>query len=298
MSRITTFADLLQANSYIGRTLNNTYSPLNSVLTTVAGTGQATFIDITSTISAAGYDLNNLSTGGGGSGDYVSTGVYRIFSTSVSTNEAYQYSLIDALYDVMSTSFSTINGEFTQLSSVSTLVNSSDFSTLSSQVRSLCNVTVPRVGHMPVATGAITAGLALSNAPIQFANTIANGWTWCPYVDGFGNSSTIYCSTAGTYEFSVNLNYTTASRNGAIAVQLRTDSGTVLEQAVTQVPPTGATENVGGIRFVTLQSLTDNSYVNFYVSTITSGMNISAQGSSAGSVSAKLVWESNVPAPY
>jgi hypothetical protein len=296
MSRITTFADLLQANSYIGRTLNNTYSPLNSVLTTVGGTGQATFIDITSTISAAGYDLNNLSTAG--TGDYVSTGVYRIFSTSVSTNEVYQYSLITALYEVCSTSFSTINGEFTQLSSVSTLVRSSDFSTLSSQVRSLCNVTVPRAGHMPVAAGAIASGVTLSNVPIQFANTITNGWTWCPYVDGFGNSSTIYCSTAGTYEFTVNLNYTTASRDGAIAVQLRADSGTVLEQAVTQVPPTGATENVSGIRFVTLQSLNDNSYVNFYVSTITSGMNISAQASGAGSVSAKLVWESNVPAPY
>ncbi len=121
MSRITTFADLLQANSYIGRTLSNTYSPVNSVLTTVAGTGQATFIDITSTISAAGYDLNNLSTSG--TGDYVSTGVYRIFSTNVSTTEAYHYSLIDALYETMSTSFSTINAEFTQLSSVSTLSN-------------------------------------------------------------------------------------------------------------------------------------------------------------------------------
>ncbi len=92
MSRITTFADLLQANSYIGRTLSNTYSPLNSVLTTIGGTGQATFIDITSTISAAGYDLNNLSTSG--TGDYVSTGVYRIFSTNVSTTEAYHYSLM------------------------------------------------------------------------------------------------------------------------------------------------------------------------------------------------------------
>lgn len=298
MSRITTFADLLQANSYIGRTLNNTYSPLNSVLTTIGGTGQATFIDITSTISAAGYDLNNLSTGGGGSGDYVSTGVYRIFSTNVSTTEGYHYTLIDALYDVMSTSFSTINGEFTQLSSVSTLVRSSDFSTLSSQVRSLCNVTASRVGHMPVLAGTVITGTGITNAPVKFTTTAENGWTWCPDVDGFGNISSFYCSTAGTYEIVANLNYTTASRDGAVALQLKTDAGALLDQAISQVPPTGATENIGGIRFVTLQSLSAGTNVNFYMSTITSGVTLTTLGAASGSIGAKLVWESNVPAPY
>lgn len=296
MSRITTFADLLQANSYIGRTLSNTYSPVNSVLTTVAGTGQATFIDITSTISAAGYDLNNLSTSG--TGDYVSTGVYRIFSTNVSTTEAYHYSLIDALYETLSTSFSTINAEFTQLSSVSTLVRSSEFSTLSSQVRSLCNVTVSRAGRLPLVTGGLVGGAGITNRPLQFATPIENGWTWCPLVDGFGNISTIYCSTAGTYEFVANVNYTTASRNGAIALQLVTSSGTVLDQAVAQVPPTGATENVSGIRFTTLQSLDADTYLNFNMSTITSGLTLTTLASGSGSVGAKLVWESNVPAPF
>ncbi len=298
MSRITTFADLLQANSYIGRTLSNTYSPLNSVLTTVGGTGQATFIDITSTISAAGYDLNNLSTGGGGSGDYVSTGVYTIFSTNVSTTEGYHYSLIDALYDVMSTSFSTINGEFTQLSSVSTLVRSSDFSTLSSQVRSLCNVTASRVGHIPVMAGGLVGSAGIANQPVQFTPTVENGWTWCPNVDGFGNVSSIYCSTAGTYEIVANLNYTTASRDGAVALQLKTDAGALLDQAVQQIPSTGATENVSGIRFVTLQSLNAGTNVNFYMSTVTAGVTLTTLGSGMGSVGAKLVWESNVPAPY
>jgi hypothetical protein len=298
MSRITTFADLLQANSYIGRTLSNTYSPLNSVLTTVGGTGQATFVDITSTISAAGYDLNNLSSGGGGSGDYVSTGVYRIFSTNVSTTEGYHYSLIDALYETMSTSFSTINAEFTQLSSVSTLVRASDFSTLSSQVRSLCNVTASRVGHMPVMTAGLVGGATITNVPVKFTSAIENGWTWCPDVDGFGNISSIYCSTAGTYEFVANLNYTTTDRDGTMALQLKTAGGTLLDQAVKQIPMTGATENADGIRFVTLQSIDAGTYVNLYMSTITSGITLATLGSGTGSVGAKLIWESNVPAPY
>lgn len=296
MSRITTFADLLQANSYIGRTLNNTYSPLNSVLTTIGGTGQATFIDITSTISAAGYDLNNLSTTG--TGDYVSTGVYRIFSTNVSTTEAYHYDLINALYEVCSTSFSTINGEFTQLSSVSTLVKASDFSTLSSQVQSLCNVTVPRAGRLPVMTGGIVGSASLTNSHVQFTTSVENGWTWCPLIDGFGNISTIFCSTAGTYEFVANVNYTTTSRDGAVALQLRTSSGTVLDQAIQQIPPTGATENVSGIRFITLQSLDANTYLNLYMSTITAGKTLATPASGTGLVSAKLVWESNVPSPF
>lgn len=296
MSRITTFADLLQANSYIGRTLSNTYSPINSVLTTVGGTGQATFVDITSTISAAGYDLNNLSTSG--TGDYVSTGVYRIFSTNVSTTESYHYGLIDALYEVMSTSFSTINGEFTQLSSVSTLVRSSDFSTLSSQVRSLCNVTASRVGHMPVMAAGLVGGVGITNVPVQFMSAMENGWAWCPDVDGFGNISSIYCSTSGTYEFVANLNYTTTNRNGAMALQLKTAGGTLLDQAVKQIPMTGATENVDGIRFVTLQSIDAGTYVNLFMSTITSGITLTTLGSGTGSVGAKLIWESNVPAPY
>ncbi len=293
MSRITTFADLLQANSYIGRTLSNTYSPLNSVLTTVGGTGQATFIDITSTISAAGYDLNNLSTSG--TGDYVSTGVYRIFSTNVSTTEGYHYSLIDALYATMSSSFSTINAEFTQLSSVSTLVRSSEFSTLSSQVRSLCNVTASRVGHMPVMAAGAVGGSGITNVPIQFTTPVENGWTWCPDVDGFGNISSIYCSTAGTYEIIANINFTTADRDGAVALQLKTDGGSLLDQAVKQIPMTGATENVDGIRFVTLQSIDAGTFLNFYMSTITSGITLTTLGSGAGNVGAKLIWESNVP---
>lgn len=296
MSRITTFADLLQANSYIGRTLSNTYSPVNSVLTTVGGTGQATFIDITSTISAAGYDLNNLSTSG--TGDYVSTGVYRIFSTNVSTTEGYHYSLIDALYETMSTSFSTINGEFQHLSSQSTLVYASDFSTLTSQVESLCNVTAPRVGRLPLMTGGLVGGSGLTNQPVQITAPVENGWTWCPLVDGFGNISTIYCSTAGTYEFVANVNYTTASRDGAVALQLVTSSGSVLDQAITQIPPTGATENVSGIRFTTLQSLAADTYLNFNLSTITGGLTLTTLASGAGSIGAKLVWESNVPVPF
>ncbi len=293
MSRITTFADLLQANSYIGRTLSNTYSPLNSVLTTVGGTGQATFIDITSTISAAGYDLNNLSTTG--IGDWVSTGVYTIFSTSVSTTEAYHYDLINALYEVCSTSFSTINGEFTQLSSVSTLVRASDFIALSSQVSSIETVIVPRVGHMPVLAGTFVGNAVITNAPVKFTTNVENGWTWCPEVDGFGNVSSIYCSTAGTYELVANLNYTTPSRNGAIALQLKTAGGTLLDQSVQQIPSTGSTENVNGIRFVTLQSLNAGTYLNFYMSTITSGVSITTLSGGQGNIGAKLLWESNVP---
>jgi hypothetical protein len=296
MSRITTFADLLQANSYIGRTLNNTFSPINSVLTTVGDTGQATFIDITSTISAAGYDLNNLSTSG--TGDYVSTGVFTIFSTNVSTTEAYHYSLIDALYETMSSSFSTINAEFTQLSSVSTLVRSSEFSTLSSQVRSLCNVTASRVGHMPVMAAGLIGGSGITNVPIQFTTPVENGWTWCPDVDGFGNISSIYCSTAGTYEIVANVNFTTADRDGAVALQLKTDGGSLLDQAVKQIPMTGATENVDGIRFVTLQSINAGTFLNIYMSTITSGLTLTTLGTAPGSIGAKLIWESNVPAPY
>ncbi len=293
MSRVTTFADIFQAKQYVGYTTSNTFAPLNSILTVVGGAGSATFVDIVSTLSSAGYspgiDPSTL--------QLISTTAADVtnLSTGLSTVNAYQDSLIEALYQVVSTSFSTITGEFTQLSSASSIVYYSDFSTLRADVDSMSNVVGPRIGHQPVCRGDLAATAGVSDEPLQFTSTITNGWNWYPVGAVGGQISSIYCSTAGIYEVSAHLNYGTAATNGGLILQLRNGVGAVLDTTLDQLPAAGSAIGAGSIRFVSLQPVTAGGTLQLHLSTTTAPHTVNVVD---GQIGAKLVWDSNVPALY
>jgi hypothetical protein len=264
MSRVTTFADLLQANEYIGRTTSNTFAPVNSVLTVTGNTGAATFVDITSTLSSAGYTP----------GDIIG------LSTSISTALGDQYALIQALYQVTSTSFSTLTAE---ISSPVELASLGQFSTLS-------NACVSTIWRTPVATGAIFAGQTLSNQPLQFNSTIVNGWNWFPVGGAAGAISTIYASSPGIYEITSKINYTTPNSNTGLLLQLRNGAGTVLDEIITTILPRDSILTSNSISFQTIQPFSNDS-VYMYISTMsTTGATIQTL---SGSIGVKFLYSSN-----
>lgn len=267
ISRITTFADLLQANAYVGRTTSNTFAPVNSILSVVGAQGSATFVNITSTLSSAGYtggDFTGLSTG---------------FSTVVGN----QYALILALYQVTSTSFSTL---FAELSTASTVITVDQYSTLS-------NSYVATANRMPLGVGSIYAGQTLSNTPVQFTSTVATGWNWFPAGSGSGNISSFYVSTPGVYEVNTTLNYNTAATNGGALLQLRRADGTVLGESISQLPSGTSATTSNSIRFDTLQGLAAGNSVYLQFSTL----NVPAASvqTLSGTVNMKLLYNSNAP---
>jgi len=284
MSRITTFADIFQAKQYVGYTTSNTFAPVNSILTVTGNTGFATFLNIVSTLSSAGYspgiDPSTLQLISTTAADVTS------LSTGLSTVNAYQDSLIDALYQVVSTSFSTINGEFTQLSSVSTLVYYSDYSTLRGVVE-------PRISKQPVCRGDLVGAAGVSDQPLQFTSTITNGWNWYPVGGAGGQISSIYCSTTGIYEVTANINYGTANTNGGLILQLRNGAGAVLDETLDQLPAAGSVVGAGSIRFVSLQPIAAGGTVQLHLSTTTAPHTVTVAN---GQIGAKLIWDSNVPA--
>jgi hypothetical protein len=265
ISRITTFADLFQANSYVGRTTSNTFAPLNSVLTVIGARGAATFVNVTSTLSTAGYsggDVVNLSTG-------------------ISTILANQYALILALYNVTSTSFSTL---FAELSSPSTIVSNDQFTTLSNSYVSTTNRAV-------IGTGAVTAGQILSNTPLQFTSSSVLGWNWFPIGDaGTGAISSIYASTPGLYEVTARINYTTAATDAGLLLQLRNAGGTVLDETISQLPSSASATASNAITFQTLQSLSNES-VYMQISTLNAPT--ATVQTLSGIVGMKLIYDSN-----
>jgi hypothetical protein len=313
MSRITTFSDIGQANRFVGRTLSNTYAPINSVLTVYGNAGIATFVDITSTLSSAGYtpgDLTGFSTG-------ISTviadqytlilALYQVTSTSFSTlaaelsspvfyisninsfstsiNSTFDsyYALINALYQVTSTSFSTLNAE---ISSASTLVTTA-------QLAGLSNACLSTIGKMPVAKGVINVGQTLSNNPIQFTSSIVlGGWNWFPLGAPGGNISSFYASTPGVYEVTSRINYTTAETNSGLLMQLRNAGGSVLDEVVTNIQPSGSILTSNSITFQTIQSLS-NDYLYMYMSTLSTTTSATIQTLS-GNISMKLLYNSNL----
>jgi hypothetical protein len=293
MSRVTTFADIFQAKQYVGYTTSNTFAAPNSILTVTGNTGFATFVDIVSTLSSAGYspgiDPSTLQLISTTAADVTS------LSTGLSTVNAYQDSLIEALYQVVSTSFSTITGEFTQLSTPSTLVYYSDYSTLRADVDSMSNVVGPRISHQPVCRGDVVGAAGVSDQPVQFTSTITNGWNWYPTGDTGGQISSIYCSTAGIYEVTANINYGTVDTNGGLILQLRNGSGSVLDETLDQLPAAGSVVGAGSIRFVSLQPIAAGGTVQLHLSTTTVPHTVSLV---SGQVGAKLIWDSNVPALY
>ncbi len=264
MSRITTFADLLQANEYIGRTTSNTFAPVNSVLTVTGNGGAATFVNITSTLSSAGYTP----------GDIIG------LSTGLSTALGDQYALIQALYQVTSTSFSTLTAE---ISSPVELASLGQFSTLS-------NACVSTIWRTPVANGNIYAGQTLSNQPVQFNSTIVKGWNWFP-VGGVGGAiSTIFASSPGIYEITSKINYTTPNSNTGLLMQLRNAAGTVLDQIITPILPTNSILTSNSISFQTIQSFSNDS-IYMYISTMsTAGATIQTI---SGNIGIKLLYSSN-----
>lgn len=264
MSRVTTFADLLQANEYIGRTTSNTFAPLNSVLTVTGGAGAATFVDVTSTLSSSGYTP----------GDVIG------LSTSISTALGNQYALIQALYQVTSSSFSTLTAE---ISSPVELASLGQFSTLS-------NACVSTIWRQPVATGSIFAGQTLSNQPLQFNSTIVNGWNWFPIGSGGGAISTIYASSPGIYEITGRINYTTTTTDTGLLLQLRNAGGTVLDEIITPILPNGSILTSNSISLQTIQPLS-NDAVYMYISTMsTVGATIQTL---SGNIGAKFLYSSN-----
>ncbi len=314
MSRVTTFADLLQANQYVARTLSNTFAPINSILTVYGNAGVATFIDITSTLSSAGYtpgDIIGLSTGISSilaehyalinalyqvtSTSFstleaeLSSPVFYIsninsFSTSLSTAFGEQYALINALYAVTSTSFSTLNAE---ISTASTLVTAT-------QLAELSNACVSTIGKMPVAKGLVTAGQTLSNEPVQFTSSIVlGGWNWFPQGGPGGNISSFYASTPGVYEVTSHINYTTAETNSGLLMQLRNAGGSVLDEVVTNIRPSGSILTSNSITFQTIQSLS-NDYLYMYMSTLATTGPGTIQTLS-GNINMKLLYTSNSP---
>ena len=263
MSRVTTFADLLQANEYIGRTTSNTFAPVNSVLTVTGGAGAATFVNVTSTLSSAGYTP----------GDVIG------LSTSISTALGDQYALIQALYQVTSTSFSTLTAE---ISSPVELASLGQFSTLS-------NACVSTIWRQPVATGSIFAGQTLSNEPVQFNSTIVKGWNWFPVGSG-GAISTIYASSPGIYEITGRINYTTTTTDTGLLLQLRNAGGTVLDEIITPILPNGSILTSNSISLQTIQPLS-NDAVYMYISTMsTVGATIQTL---SGNIGAKFLYSSN-----
>jgi hypothetical protein len=311
---VTTLADVLQANQFVARTLSNTFAPINSILTVVGNAGAATFVNITSTLSSAGYSPGNiadLSTG-------ISTiladqyalilALYQVtstsfstleaelssptffisninnFSTSISTTFGEQYALINALYAVTSTSFSTLNAE---ISSASTLVTTA-------QLAGLSNACLSTIGKMPVAKGLVTASQTLSNQPVQFTSSIVlGGWNWFPLGAPGGNISSFYASTPGVYEVTSRINYTTAETNSGLLMQLRNAGGTVLDEVVTNIRPSGSILTSNSITFQTIQSLS-NDYLYMYMSTLATTGPGTIQTLS-GNINMKLLYTSNPP---
>lgn len=269
ISRITTFADLLQANSFVGRTTSNTFAPINSILTVTGVRGTATFIDVTSTLSSAGFV-------GSGGGNITN------FSTGISTVLADYYALILALYEVTSTSFSTL---FSELSSPSTIVSIDQYSTLS-------NSYVTTANRAPVGTGAISAGQILSNQPVQFTSSIVTGWNWFPIGAPGGSISSFYASTPGVYEVTTRLNYTTAATDGGLLLQLRNAGGSVLDETIGQLPSAASATTSNSITFQTLQGLSNES-VYMHLSTLNAPA--ASVQTLSGSVGIKLVYNSNGP---
>lgn len=263
-SRITTFADLLQANEYVGRTLSNQFAPVNSVLTVTGGEGSATFVNITSTLSSAGYTP----------GDIIG------LSTSISTALGDQYALIQALYEVTSTSFSTLNAE---ISSPVQLASLGQFSTLS-------NACVSTIWRQPVATGGIYAVQTLSNQPVQFNSTIVKGWNWFPVGGGGGAISTIYASSPGIYEITSKINYTTPNSNTGLLLQLRNSAGSVLDEIITPILPTNSILTSNSITFQTIQSFSNDSIYMFISTMSTVGATIQTL---SGNIGIKLLYSSN-----
>ena len=267
ISRITTFADLFQANLYVGRTTSNTFAAPNSVLAVIGDRGAATFVDVTSTLSTAGYSGGNIAS----------------LSTGISTTLAEYYSLILALYDVTSTSFSTL---FAELSSPSTIVSSDQFTTLSNSYTSTINKTA-------VGTGIITAGQVLSNTPVQFNSSIVTGWNWFPQGDaGTGAISSIYASTPGVYEVTTRINYTTAATDAGLLLQLLNAGGSVLDETISQLPASTSATASNAITFQTLQGLSNES-VYMQISTLNAAA--ATVQTLSGSVGIKLIYNSNGP---
>lgn len=268
ISRITTFADLFQANSYVGRTTSNTFAPINSILTVTDVRGSATFVNVTSTLSSAGFV--------GGGGDITN------FSTGISTLIADQYALILALYQVTSTSFSTL---FAELSSPSTIVSIDQYATLSNSYVSTAN-------KMAVGSGLIGASQVLSNNPLQFNSSIVTGWNWFPAGSPGGAISSIYASTPGVYEVTTRINYTTATTDAGILLQLRNAGGSVLDEMIGQLPSAGSATTSNAITFQTLQGLSNQS-IYMHVSTLNAPA--ASVQTISGSVGIKLIYNSNNP---
>lgn len=264
MSRVTTFADLLQATEYVARTTSNTFAPVNSVLTVVGDSGSATFVDVTSTLSSAGYTP----------GDVIG------LSTSLSTALGNQYALIQALYEVTSTSFSTLNAE---ISSPVQLASLGQFSTLS-------NACVSTLWRTPVGAGSVYAGQTLSNQPLQFYSTAVNGWNWFPSGGAGGAISTIHASSPGVYEITGRVNYTTPNSNTGLLLQLRNSAGAVIDQVVSPILPTNSILTSNSISFQTIQPFS-NASIYMYISTMsTVGATIVTL---SGNLGAKLLYSSN-----
>ncbi len=307
--------DTFEARQYIGRTLSNSFAPINSILTVYGNAGTATFIDITSTLSAAGFnaggDYFGLSTGISTIlADYyelilalyqvtstsfstltgeLSSPIYYIsninsFSTSINSTFNDYYALINALYQVTSTSFSTLNAE---ISSVSTIVTNAQFSTLSNSYNTTS-------GKMPVAQGLITAGQTLSNQPVQFTSSIVlGGWNWFPTGGPGGAMSTFYASTPGVYEVTSRISYTTAETNSGLLLQLRNAGGSVLDEVVTNIRPSGSILTSNTISFQTMQSLSNDS-LYMYMSTL-STVGPGTIQTLSGNINMKLVYNCNAP---
>jgi hypothetical protein len=267
ISRITTFADLLQANSYVGRTTSNTFAPINSILTVTGVRGAATFVNITSTLSSAGYSGGDV------------TGL----STGLSTVVGNQYELILALYQVTSTSFSTL---FAELSTTSTVITVDQYSTLS-------NSYIATANKMPVGAGAIYAGQTLSDTPLQFTSSFANGWNWFPQGNGSGQISSIYVSTPGIYEVNTTVSYNTAATDGGLLLQLRRADGTVLGETISQLPAATSATTSNSIRFDTLQGLAAGNSIYLQLSTL--NVPAAAVQTLSGNVGIKLIYNSNNP---
>ena len=273
-SRTTTFATLFQAERYVGRTTSNTFAPLNSILTVIGGGGDATFVNITSTLSTAGYTP----------GDIIG------FSTGISTVLSDYYALILALYNVTSTTFSSIDAA---LSSPVIL----NFSTLSTGIAStfeqfstLSNAAVETVGRMPVGAGQVYAGQTLSDQPVQFNSTIAQGWNWFPAGAPGGAFSTFYASSPGVYEVTSRINYTTLNSSTGLLLQLRNGSGTVIDEVVKTIRPADSTNSSNSITFQTIQSFSNDS-LYMYISTLaTPAATIQTL---SGNVGIKFLYSSN-----
>jgi hypothetical protein len=202
-----------------------------------------------------------------------------------STSLGQQYELINALYQVTSTTFSTLSAEISSVSTI--IVTAGEFSTLSNSYVSTAN-------KMAVAKGLVTGGQTLSNEPVQFTSSIVlGGWNWFPVGGAGGAMSTFYASTPGVYELTSKINYTTAETNSGLLLQLRNGAGSVLDETITTIRPSGSVLTSNSITFQTIQGLS-NDYLYMYISTLAPTGPGTIQTLS-GNIGMKLLYNSNSP---